>query len=128
MDPYGIKDIPSKGYDENDPKWDEIRKSLGQTRLYANRIKLASMRPRRDLSSSRYCLANEGIEYLIYSENKDKIFIKLPNGLFFAEWFDPFDSSISSKEISCSGGEHTFYPPLHINKEAVLYLRYLNTK
>ena len=36
------------------------------TLAYANRMNLSSMRPRGDLASSGYCLANPGEEYLIY--------------------------------------------------------------
>jgi len=63
MDPYTVKEHqnhPSKR------EWDLIRKNMGYTLTYSKRVDLASMVPRNDLSSSMYCLANAGREYLIY--------------------------------------------------------------
>ena len=48
------------------PKWEPARKAMGMTLAYANRVDLSSMRPRGDLASSAYCLANPGKEYLVY--------------------------------------------------------------
>lgn len=49
-----------------EPKWDSVRKAMGQTLTVAKRIDLARMIPRNDLASTEYCLANPGVEYLIY--------------------------------------------------------------
>lgn len=49
-----------------DPKWDSVRKAMGQTLTVANRIDLARMVPRNGLASTGYCMANPGVEYLIY--------------------------------------------------------------
>jgi hypothetical protein len=63
MDPYkaeGSQDHPSRS------KWEAVRRSMGYTRTYAQRINLAVMVPRGDLASTGYCLANPGEEYLVY--------------------------------------------------------------
>jgi hypothetical protein len=39
---------------------------MGMSLAYANRMNLSTMRPRGDLASSGYCLANPGEEYLVY--------------------------------------------------------------
>lgn len=39
---------------------------MGHTRELAERVDLASMKPRMDIASSEYCLANEGEDYLVY--------------------------------------------------------------
>jgi hypothetical protein len=49
-----------------EPKWDSVRKAMGQTLKLANRVDLARMVPRKDLASTGYCLANPGTEYLVY--------------------------------------------------------------
>jgi hypothetical protein len=49
-----------------DPQHEPIRRALGQTLAVANRINLAAMVPRRDLASTGFCLANPGLEYLVY--------------------------------------------------------------
>ena len=48
------------------PQCESIRQAMGMTLAYANRMNLSSMRPRGDLASSGYCLANPGEEYLVY--------------------------------------------------------------
>ena len=47
-------------------KWNLVRRSMGQTLTVSKRINLAKMLPRKDLASSGYCLANPGVEYLVY--------------------------------------------------------------
>lgn len=46
--------------------WESIRRAMGHTRELAERVDLASMKPRMDIASSEYCLSNEGEEYLVY--------------------------------------------------------------
>jgi hypothetical protein len=58
MDPYGV--LP------NYPPNGDVRKNMGYTLTYANKMNLAKMIPCGDLASTKYCLANPGIEYLIY--------------------------------------------------------------
>ncbi len=48
------------------PQWEPTRKAMGMTLAYASRMDLSSVRPRADLASSGYCLANPGKEYLVY--------------------------------------------------------------
>jgi hypothetical protein len=50
-----------------DPGFESLRRTLGQTRAVAANIDLASMTPRPELASSGYCLANPGIEYLVFA-------------------------------------------------------------
>jgi len=49
-----------------DSYWDVIREAMGSTLTYANRMNLAVMTPQSNLSSTHYCLANPGSEYLVY--------------------------------------------------------------
>jgi len=49
-----------------DPMREAVRHAMGHTLTYAHRMDLMSMVPRTDLASSTYCLANPGVEYLVY--------------------------------------------------------------
>ncbi len=48
------------------PRWESVRRAMGITLAYADRMNLSSMKPHGDLASSGYCLANPGREYLVY--------------------------------------------------------------
>jgi len=73
------------------PKWRLIRRSLGYSRKYAERINLAAMVPRVDLASSGYCLAHPGVAYLAYLPQGGSISIDLyaAKGTMNVEWFSP---------------------------------------
>jgi hypothetical protein len=78
MDPYSsdlFQNHPSKG------EWNRIRKNMGYTLIYSNKMDLSSMVPRDDLCSTQYCLANPGKEYLVYSANKRNRIVKWINRL-----------------------------------------------
>ncbi len=108
-----------------DPKWDPIRRSMGYTRRYAERMNLAAMRPRGDLSSTKYCLAKPGVEYLVYKPASDNrsITVKLKSGKYKYEWFDPEQGRIvSAGTIRAKRGEQTLVAPL--KGDAVLYIVY----
>jgi hypothetical protein len=49
-----------------DSKKEHARRAMGDTLTYAKRMGLESMAPREDLASTTYCLANPGVEYLVY--------------------------------------------------------------
>ena len=48
------------------PHWESVRQTMGLTLACTDRMDLSAMRPRGDLASSGYCLANPGEEYLVY--------------------------------------------------------------
>ena len=64
-----------------DPKREPVRRAMGQTLTVAKRINLVKMFPRKDLASSGYCLANPGVEYLVYlpSNQQDEPRTLLPH-------------------------------------------------
>ncbi|MBA7601719.1 hypothetical protein ES703_08799 [subsurface metagenome] len=119
MDPYdGV--VLGKHFD---PKWDPIRRSMGYTRMYADRMNLAAMRPRDDLASTKYCLAKPGVEYLVYKPAGDEasITVKLKAGSYKYEWFDPNQGKIVSKgTIRANGGKQVLCSPL--KGDAVVYI------
>ncbi len=119
MDPYDGVVLGEKF----DPKWDPIRRSMGHTRMYAEKMNLAAMRPRDDLSSTKYCLAKPGVEYLVYKPKADEAFItvKLKAGKYEYEWFDPEQGKVvSTGTIRANGSEQTLRTPL--KGDAVVYI------
>jgi hypothetical protein len=105
-----------------DPRWDPVRRNLGYTRRYADRMNLTEMTPREDLSSTKYCLANPGKEYLIYLPEGGEAGVDLAGGrgTFDAEWFNPATGTAQGGTKAEGGGRRSFIAPFE--GDAVLYL------
>jgi hypothetical protein len=118
MDPYDGLILG----DKFDPKWEPVRRSVGYTLRFAERMNLAAMTPRNGLSSTRYCLANPGSEYLVYQPEAGEVFtVKLEAGKYKFKWFDPSTGEASATgELSVEAGERSFEAPFE--GDAVLYL------
>jgi hypothetical protein len=124
MDPY------------DDPQWAPIlaregvrvadlegtRRAMGQTRTFSQRINLARMQPAKDLASTGFCLANPGVEYLVYQPKSGESFtVKLPEGTFRYEWMKVDGSSSEAGETKSTGAAVSFSAPFA--GEAVLHLK-----
>ncbi|MHC4088222.1 MAG: DUF6298 domain-containing protein [Planctomycetota bacterium] len=120
MDPYdGI--VLGNRFDS---KWDPIRRSMGYTRRYAEKMNLTAMKPQNNLASTKYCLANPGIEYLVYNPVQDNtsITVNLKTGTYKYEWLNPDNGKVASAGTTkVSGGEKKFEAPF--KGDAVLYLK-----
>jgi hypothetical protein len=106
------------------PEYDLIRKNMGYAREYAERIDLINMIPRSEISSTHYCLADEGNAYLIYfpEGGEAKINLTGATGEYTVEWFIPVMNRKVVSPQSLKGGRHrTMEPPVSL--DAVLYLR-----
>jgi len=125
---------------------DRARKALGYTRRLANRMNLADTSPRPDLSSTGYCLANPGREYLVYvpfGYQRVKPYAKmLPlwtvnwvisrlhhsvsvdlsevRGTMTVEWFNPSTGEILTEGTISAGSSQDFTAPFP--GDALLYL------
>jgi len=99
------------------------RRAMCNTWTYANKVGLAAMTPREDLASSRYCLANQGDEYLVYQPVPGAAFtVDLPAGTYDYEWFDPVSGTVNAESsFVAAGGMRSFTAPF--NRDAVLYIR-----
>jgi hypothetical protein len=121
MDPYDCKVL--KG--SYDPEWVEpVRKSLGYTLAYAQRINLINMVPENDLASSGYCLAEKGKEYLVYLPEGNEVTVDLKDAShdLSVEWFNPnTQETIQSGEIE--GGKVQIMKSPFGADDAVLYLK-----
>jgi hypothetical protein len=105
------------------------RRAMGHTLAYARKMDLRDMSPREDLSSTRYCLANPGTEYLVYQPEarfldtflKPSFAVDLAPGRYGYEWFNPrAGSAIPGKVFTSEGGHKSFRQPF--GGDAVLYI------
>ena len=134
MDPYRTKwpnmDFPAGSTADPDigaqpdAYWDVIRDAMGATLTYVNQMNLGAMTPQTSLSSSGYCLANPGIEYLVYEPSPTRFTLRLRFGTYQFEWFNPATNLVvAAGQITAPNGEESFSAP--IDRDAVLYLRLL---
>ena len=99
-----------------------MRKNMGYARMYADKMDLLSTMPRPDLASTRYALANPGVEYLVYQPGAGSFTANIQNGHYQYEWFNPTTGSITNAaSFTAPGGNMTFSPPF--SGSAVLYIR-----
>ena len=146
MDPYTLKKYENHSIK---PKLELIRKNMGYTIAYAQKINLSSMIPRNDLSSSKFCLAESGKEYLIFIPSAGhpglkwfdrlrlhkwlgwatKLFgwnettvVDLAGalGVFKVEWFNTRTGEILHAVPVNGGAKRTFTSPF--SGDAVLYI------
>lgn len=109
MDPYR-RVVLDRGAEE---QWEEIRRALGDTRRFAERMDLATMTPRSELASTQYCLAHPGKEYLIYLPDGGEATIDLSaaSGTLKVEWFNPRTSAATEGGTTQGGSLRTFRAP-----------------
>ena len=120
--PWDMNDRNHPSGDTPDPYWDTLRSAMGDARVYADRMNLADMTPQNALSSTHYCLANPGHEYLVYQPGTSAFTVNLRAGAYHYEWFNPVDHTVVSTEsFTAVTGDRSFTPPN--NGEAVLYLK-----
>lgn len=118
MDPYDDPPVWEKLL----PDIEEVRRNLGYSRSYATRIDLAASLPSLELSSTGYCLANPGHEYLVYQPDRGEFTVLLTAGTYDYEWFNPVTGTKSGEGlVSSKGGRQSFVSP--IQGDSVLYLR-----
>lgn len=119
MDPYK-REILNRGSED---QWEPVRRALGDTRRFAERVNLLTMIPHPELASTRYGLANPGMEYLIYQPKPGEAFsVELKAGNYRYEWFNTANSATAGNgRIAAAGGNQDFKAPF--DKAAVLYLK-----
>ena len=113
---------------ENELVWDlePARRAMGHARSQAERMDLSAMTPQTALTQTAYCLANRGVEYLVYAPNAGTFWVDLSGGpgkTFVVEWINP-----RTGEIIPGGGvlggnaRHLFSSPLN-DFGSVLHLK-----
>lgn len=109
-----------------DTRWNNVRDNLGATNHYAAKVDLAHMIPQPSLSSTNFCLADNGIEYLVYQPNSGSFTVNVAAQTYDFEWWNPQTNTLaSSGTITASAGNHTFIPPF--SGDAVLWLNSQST-
>lgn len=105
-----------------DLRWEPIRKNLGYTLNYANRMNLTAMVPRNDLASTKYCLANPSVEYLVYLPNGGEVTVNLSaaSGKLNVEWLNPRNGKTTTSPDTKGGKVRSFKAPFE--GDAVLYI------
>ena len=94
------------------PEWENIRNNIGKSVEYAQKMDLANMKPRPDLSSTKYCLAKEGHEYIIYQQSKSEFTVSglEPGKRYNLEWYAAGKNQSESGFICPEKSEVTFMP------------------
>lgn len=107
--------------------WEEpVRRALGRTARWAKRIDLTNMAPAGWVSSTGYCLADPGNEYLIYQPEAGQFKVNLygADRKFAVEWYRiETDELIEGRPFSC-GMAIDFTPPCA--GEVLLHLKAIN--
>ncbi|UCD00081.1 MAG: DUF4038 domain-containing protein [Phycisphaerales bacterium] len=118
MDPYDGVVLGSAF----DAKFEPLRRSMGYALEFAGRLDLNNCRPLNDLSTTGHCLANPGRQYLIYQpEGGAKLDVKLKEGKYSVEWFDPnAGKTVSKDQVSAEEQQTTFSNP--VKGEAILLI------
>jgi hypothetical protein len=102
-----------------------IRKNMGYTSAYANKINLVAILPRPELASSMYCLALQWKEYLVYAEGGAvTVNLSQDGGEFSVKWLDPLTGQSSAGGTTVGNGSTLFTAPF--GGDAILYLRKVN--
>jgi hypothetical protein len=106
-----------------DSTWIPIRSAIKDTRAYSKRMNMAATTPQNCSSSTQYCLANPGYEYLVYQPNSEQTFtVNLLEGTYTYEWFNPANSTAAQTgSFTVSAGDRSFTAPFA--GEAVLYVQ-----
>jgi len=104
----------------SDPKLTRMRKALGRTLHYANRMDLVNVIPQNGGTSpcdTGYCLYNTGENYVCYQPNNgSNITVNLSAGTYYYEWVDISTNNISETGVyTTSGGAHTFNNPTSVD-------------
>jgi hypothetical protein len=109
-----------------DPRWNNVRDTMGYIRGYADRMNLGAMTPQGKLSSTGHALASAkpaNFECLVYAPAGGTFTVNLANsaGRFAVEWMNAATGVKSACADVSGGATRTFTPPFV--GDAVLYLR-----
>jgi hypothetical protein len=104
--------------------FEPARFAMGDTVRYAERVGLLDMKPRPDLSSTRFTLANPGVEYLTLQPELGAFTVTVEPGRYTVEWFGVDGrNTIEGKDVAVDvEGPVELQSPLD-TEPSVLYLR-----
>lgn len=95
-----------------DPQWDPIRSAIADIRRYAGKINLRDVTPQDSLSTTAYCLADVGRQYLVFSPHGSSSFtLTTVSGTYAFEWFNTATHTVDSTGLVTVKTSHSFTPP-----------------
>lgn len=108
-----------------DPRWENVRYTMGYIRSYAERMNLAAMTPHGELSSTGHVLATDSPaepELLVYAPAGGRFSVNLSRfrARVAVEWMNPSTGTKIRRSAVRGGGTRSFVPPFA--GDAVLYL------
>jgi hypothetical protein len=121
---FVLYDRPFESPSEESEAWERTRFNIGATVAYAERFRdLSRMNPHNRLSSTGYCLADPGQEYLVYLPDGGGVTVDLSavKGTLAVEWFSPRTRETRDGGRIGGGATRTFHAPLE--GDALLYVR-----
>jgi hypothetical protein len=109
-----------------DPRWDHVRDTMGYVRGYADRMNLAGMAPRGNLSSTGHVLGSTdpaNPEFLVYAPSEGNFTVDLSQvaGPLIAEWMNPATGAKTTGAAVKGGTTIIFTSPF--SGDAVLYVK-----
>jgi len=121
---FNLYDGPFEQPQQESRAWQVARENLRLTSILAKRVRdIALMNPDEKLSSTGYCLANEGEEYIVYAEEQKDFEV---NGLqagkeYQYEWISTTQARArETGRVTPDARTHRFSP---VCSGAVLFLR-----
>lgn len=101
MDPYDGAVIGERF----EPRWDPVRRSLGHALALAERLDLARMTPHNALASTSFCLADPGVDYIVYLPDGGvaELDLSAAQGGLSVEWIDA-STGAATPGASVDGG------------------------
>jgi hypothetical protein len=119
MDPYDGSVLGTSW----DKKWEPVRRAMGETRRFAERVNLAAMNPSTDVASTKYCLVESGKEYLVYLPDGGAATVDLSSarGELSVEWFNTDNGKSVAANPVTGGAPRELKAPF--DGAAVLYLK-----
>ncbi len=126
MDPFGVAHDLTIGEPVlNEPAHDRARAAMGVSRRWAAKLDLGRVTPRGELTSTGYCLADPGVEYLVYvpaggspqqsagSRTTRPVTINLSGaaGQFAVEWVELETGTTRQADVLEGGGERWLTAP-----------------
>jgi len=104
-------------------EWDGIRRQMGYSRAFAERMDLRTAVPHGELASTGFCLADPGREYLVYAPDGGSVTLDLSeaSGDLACEWFSPAEGRSTRGPGARGGSSQELEAPFQ--GEAVLYVQ-----
>lgn len=102
---------PDTDQDPTSGAYEPVRRAMGDTRRYADRLDLLAVRPLGHLSSTGYLLADPGRSYLALVPSAEPLVLEVEHGTYALEWFDLATREVVHVDQAPLAGKETLTPP-----------------